>query len=325
MLISILIANFNNSRFLGIALDSVLCQTYQDWEVILVDDGSTDEFERVATKFGDDPRIKIFRNEKNQGCGFTKRRCTGLATGSILAFLDPDDSLDREALRIMERAHRENPNCSLIHSTHYICDRSLMVIRMAGYPRALPTGIPYLLLSDGRIHHFATFKKSAYVLTGGISPLNKKAVDQDLYYQLEETGAVLFIDMPLYNYRIHEGAISNAGKEAEATLWHYAVIRDACLRRIGKLRKVRGKDHAAPTWLTMGREPAYWIKRYRTRYYKIQVFLNFRKKDWAGFIRYLILFSIMGGMNNLMGYIRKFPKEGISLIRRSFVDNYEIK
>src|ERR1700730_15603176 len=101
MLFSILIANYNNSRFLEDALQSVLCQTYTDWEIILVDDGSTDQFEEVADKYKPNHRIKIFRNEKNAGCGSTKRKCAEKASGSLLAFLDPDDFLHPDALKIM--------------------------------------------------------------------------------------------------------------------------------------------------------------------------------------------------------------------------------
>lgn len=304
MLFSILIANYNNSRYLETALASLQAQTCQDWEVILVDDASTDEFSAVIARWGYDERIKVFRNQRNEGCGFTKRRCAALASGSLLAFLDPDDALIPEALAIMEEAHANNPACSLIHSTHYICDPLLRVNRIAGYPRALPANTPYLLLGDGSIHHFAVFKKACYLRTEGLSPLNKKAVDQDLYYKLEETGGILYLDKPLYYYRIHAGSISNAGKERDATLWHYAVIMEACLRRM-KERPQR--------------------KAYRTRYYKIRVFRSFREGRYMDFLYSLIVFPFAGGWENMVSYVRKLPKEGIALVKRSLADDYEIK
>jgi glycosyltransferase involved in cell wall biosynthesis len=305
MLFSILIANYNNARYLGTALASLQAQTCQDWEAILVDDASTDDFEEVISVWREDKRIKVFRNQRNEGCGYTKRRCVELASGSLLAFLDPDDALDPEALAIMEQAHALHPECSLIHSTHYICDAQLQVKRIAGYPRALPKGMPYLLLNDGSIHHFATFKKACYSATEGLSPVNRAAVDQDLYYKLEETGDVLYIDKPLYYYRIHEGAISNAGKERNASLWHYSIIMDACQRRMKHVGKLR--------------------KTYRARYYKARIFRSFRKRKYADFLYSLMIFPFAGGWENLVSYSRKLPKEGIGLIRRSLVDDYEIK
>ena len=234
-----------------------------------------------------------------------------MARGSILAFLDPDDALAPDALEIMVGEHRLHPECSLIHSTHYICDARLNIQRIAGYPRPLPAGTPYLMVSDGSVHSFATFKKACYDRTEGISALNKVAVDQDLYYKLEETGQVLFIDKPLYYYRIHEGSISNAGKERVAALRHYAIIREACQRRRRQL------DPADPATRA-------WRRAYRTRYYKILIFQSFREKRWLQFFCGLSIFPFVGGGANFIAYLRKLPKEGMHLLRRSFVEDYKI-
>jgi glycosyltransferase involved in cell wall biosynthesis len=304
MLFSILIANYNNSRFLDTALASLQVQTCTDWEVILVDDASTDDFEKIIAGWRWDRRIRIFKNARNEGCGYTKRRCAELASGSLLAFLDPDDALTPGALAVMAEAHRQHPSCSLIHSTHYICDPELNVRRVADYPRALPPDTPYLLLSDGRVHHFATFRKASYRLTEGLSPLHRKAVDQDLYYKLEEVGKILFIDQPLYFYRIHAGSISNAGKERETSCAHYSIIMAACLRRM-KNKEVK--------------------KIYRTRYYKVRIFRSFRERRYLDALYSLMIFPFAGGWSNLAGYLRKLPKEGFALVRRSLVEDYEIK
>jgi len=308
MLFSILIANYNNSAYLGTALESLQTQTCRDWEAIVVDDASTDDFEKIIGRWTLDKRIKIFRNQRNEGCGYTKRRCAELASGSLLAFLDPDDALSPGALKMMAEAHALHPECSLIHSTHYICDEALHVVRIAGYPKSLPVGTPYLLVGDGSIHHFASFKKTCYDRTEGISPVLKKAVDQDLYYKIEEVGEILYIDEPLYYYRIHAGSISNAGKERAATLWHYSIILEACRRRIGKV------EH-----------PASLRKAYRARYYKIRVFRSFRQRRYIDVIYSLMIFPFAGGWKNILSYAAKLPKEGLALVRRSLIDDYEIK
>ena len=319
MLFSVLMANYNNSRYLDTAIRSVMAQDHSDWELILVDDGSTDGFSEAIAPFKDDERIKIFRNTGNYGCGYTKSKCAAEASGVLLGFLDPDDALSPDALSSMVAAHRENPGCGLIHSTHFICDEHLSASRIADYPRSLPAGTSYLLLNDGRIHHFASFSKRHYERTEGISPLNKRAVDQDLYYKLEETGEILFVDKPLYYYRIHRNSISNSGNEADTQLCHYAIIEEACLRRI----------HAGQSGLWVeggtGVLGMGMLKKYRTRYYKTRLFHSFRRRRWLSFIGNFVAFAVMGGMGNLVGYVRKFPAEGISLLRRSFVDTYEIK
>jgi glycosyltransferase involved in cell wall biosynthesis len=312
MLFSILIANYNNSTYLKTALESVLAQTYTNWEIILVDDCSTDNFAVVIEEYMSDERIKLYQNGRNRGCGYTKRRCASLANGDILGFLDPDDALQPEALEILCIAHQNNPKASLIHSTHYICNEDLVHVRVAEYPKSLPPGVPYLFLNDGSVHHFASFKKSCYQQTHGISPENKKAVDQDLYYLLEETGSILFINRPLYDYRIHENSISTTGKEWESTLWHYQVIQEACMRRIQQQKLLKNGDK-------------YWIRKYRTHYYKIAIFSNYRNKRWLPFLSTLFIFPFVGGFGNILSYTAKLPKGGIKMIRRSFHYDHQIK
>jgi glycosyltransferase involved in cell wall biosynthesis len=314
MLFSVLMAHYNNARFLVHSINSVLAQNYTNWEIVLVDDGSTDEFETVIQAFKNDPRIKIFRNGKNRGCAFTKRKCVEKSSGELAGFLDPDDRLHPDAIQIMVDAHIQRFDCSLIHSTHYICDEAMRIIRIAEYAKALPAGTPYLLLNDGSVHHFATFKKSCYNKTTGIFCPKEidKAIDQDLYYLLEEEGAIFFIDQPLYYYRVHQGGISTMGKEGITTMAHYAIIEAACLRRLEKL-----KGGNLP-------EKKYWIKKYRTRYYKIKIFNSFRRKTWGRFCFSLLMFPLVGGMQNLIQYARKFPTQGMALIKKSFVEDYKI-
>jgi len=313
MLFSVLIAHYNNTRFLSACIKSVLSQSYGNWEIILVDDRSTDGFELVINSFSDN-RIKVYRNDKNMGCAYTKRKCAEKAAGNITGFLDPDDMLAADAISIMMVAHAQKPFCSIIHSTHYICDESMNIIRIADYVKALPLKTPYLLLGDGRIHHFATFKKSNYDNTSGIFPVRKidKAIDQDLYYLLEEEGEVFYIEKPLYYYRIHQGGISTLGKEALSTMAHYAIAEEACLRRITKLKK--SSQHDA----------GWWIKKYRTRYYKIKILNSYRNKKWIRFLCAMMVFPFVGGMENVLSYSRKLPKEGAALLKKSFVVDYKI-
>lgn len=307
-------ANYNNSQFLEEALKSIFEQSYTNWEVILIDDASTDDFEDVISKFRDNDRIKVYRNTRNKGCAYTKSRCIEKAKGIIAGFLDPDDTLHPDALKIMIEAHTQKPGCSIIHATHYVCDDKLNIKKLATCTKALPENTPYLLLNDGSIHAFATFKKVCYDRTDGISLIRNedKAIDQELYYLLEEEGDVFFINSPLYYYRIHKGSISNMGNERATTNAHYSIIEEACLRRIKKLKQVKQPD------------AKYWIKKYRTRYYKISIFNSFRRKRWLHFFICLVVFPFVGGLENLNNYFRKIPKEGFSLIRKSFANSYKI-
>ena len=71
-LFSVLIANYNNARYIEESIESVFNQTYSNWEIIIVDDDSNDNSIKLLEKFKNEDRIKIYKNEENKGCGYTK-------------------------------------------------------------------------------------------------------------------------------------------------------------------------------------------------------------------------------------------------------------
>jgi len=91
-LVSIIIPTYNTEKFIGDTLQSVQNQTYQNWEMILVDDASTDRTVSVIEEFAkNDSRIKLFKLEKNSGNGFARNIALEKASGKYIAYLDADD------------------------------------------------------------------------------------------------------------------------------------------------------------------------------------------------------------------------------------------
>jgi len=202
---SVLIASFNNEKYLDIAIKSVLQQTYQDFEIIIVDDCSTDNSFFILDKYKNDNRFVIEILPKNSGCGFTKKRCVELAKGELCGFLDSDDALAQNALEDMVQVHSENPNASLVSSCYYKCNDNLKIM----YLRKLKLDCKDFLYANDIDLHFASFKKELYLKTSGINPEFKRAVDQDLYLKLSEVGNFVYIPKYHYYYRMHIGGISN--------------------------------------------------------------------------------------------------------------------
>ena len=91
MLVSVITASFNSEAVIADAIHSVLGQTFSDWEMIIVDDGSTDATVKVVEKFLGDKRIKLHRHSVNMGTVAARNRAIELARGSIIAILDSDD------------------------------------------------------------------------------------------------------------------------------------------------------------------------------------------------------------------------------------------
>jgi len=89
-LVSIIMPSYNTDKFIGESIFSVLNQTYINWELLIVDDCSTDNTKNIVKQF-DDKRIKFFQNEKNSGAAISRNKALREARGKWIAFLDSDD------------------------------------------------------------------------------------------------------------------------------------------------------------------------------------------------------------------------------------------
>jgi len=226
-LFSVLIANYNNGKYLMDAIDSVRQQTYANWEIVLVDDASTDNSEELYGELEKDERIHIYRNEQNMGCGYTKRRCAELADGEFSGFLDPDDVLLPNAIEDSITNLLEHPKCVLSFSRFYICDAEMNVM---GECRVLNLHEKsYFENRDYCPEHFVAFRKEAYDKTEGIDALLKAGVDQDLYFRLEEVGGISIIDRFTYKYRIIDTSVSR--EDRKAYFWNQMARINTCERR----------------------------------------------------------------------------------------------
>lgn len=97
-LVSIVMPAYNNERYVGATIRTVLAQTHRDWELLFVDDASTDKTVEIVESFHD-PRIRIYRNAHNQGAALSRNRALREARGKWIAFLDADDWWHPEKLK----------------------------------------------------------------------------------------------------------------------------------------------------------------------------------------------------------------------------------
>ena len=110
-IVSIITPNFNCSRFITQAIESVLAQTYKNWEMIIIDDCSTDESYKIIQEYAKkDSRIKVYRMEKNSGAAVCRNKAIEFSNGGYLAFIDSDDLWLPEKLEKQLNFMREN-NC----------------------------------------------------------------------------------------------------------------------------------------------------------------------------------------------------------------------
>ena len=107
--VSIVMPSYNTSEYIAQSIQSVLNQTYRNWELIIVDDCSTDDTDEAVNPFLSDSRIRFFKNEKNSGAAISRNKALRVAKGKWIAFLDSDDlwlpeKLEKQ-IRFMETNH----------------------------------------------------------------------------------------------------------------------------------------------------------------------------------------------------------------------------
>ncbi|MFH1154690.1 MAG: glycosyltransferase [Pseudomonadota bacterium] len=213
MKVSVIIPSFNHERYIESTINSVLDQTLDDLEIIIVDDGSTDGSRDVIQKMSCD-RIRLFTQE-NRGTAPTLNRGMDLASGDIIAILNSDDCYAPNRLERLIREMEDNPGTGFVFSGVELIDAAGKVITSGSTHDWLSRARRYydesgdLVLSLLKDNFACTssnflFKKELIRLNGGFSGFRYV---NDLAFIL---GAFRhtrcrFVDEPLLQYRVHDG------------------------------------------------------------------------------------------------------------------------
>lgn len=210
--VSVITPVYNAERFIGLAVNSVLAQTFQDWEMIIVDDGSTDTTPQVLAVYSD-PRIRVLRQVNG---GEAAARNTGLdwAAGEYVAFLDADDLYQPNGLADLASYLDEHLEFGVVFSDGYVCDeqgRTLM--RLADHRPAIYTGniLEPLVLDAGILTvPTCTMTRRQVIDKFGIrfdSNL-KYGTDWDFWIQIARHTCFGYLDRLTCSYRIHSQNIT---------------------------------------------------------------------------------------------------------------------
>ncbi len=131
-LISIIVPIYNSEKYLKRSISSILCQTYKNIEVLLINDGSTDNSIKICQEFSRiDNRIKII-DKKNSGVSNTRNKGIELSTGELIMFVDSDDFIEKDYIEKMYYK-LENLNLDTIVSGMQFCDNKEKIIRKELY------------------------------------------------------------------------------------------------------------------------------------------------------------------------------------------------
>lgn len=133
--VSVIISCYNGEKFIGEAIESVINQTYENWELIIVDDGSTDDSKNIVKSYLADDRVNYLEHSKNRGIAAARNTAIAAAKGRSIAFLDQDDVWLPKKLgkQIEVLENDEKREIGIVYSDAYLVDSNLNII---GYNRA---------------------------------------------------------------------------------------------------------------------------------------------------------------------------------------------
>ncbi len=211
-LVSVVIPTFNRKHYVVDAIDSCLAQTYSNLEVIVVDDGSTDDTEAyIRERYGD--RIRLFAQD-NQGPGIVRNRGIAAAQGEFIHFLDADDRLHQEKIEIGIEAFRRNPDIAVLYTYYqFVASDGTTPIETPPFEEFSDDVFCELLRQTGcRILISSSMVQTAALREiGGFAddPEFRSAEDWDLFLRLAAKFRFHGIDRRLVYRRMHADMMSH--------------------------------------------------------------------------------------------------------------------
>lgn len=214
--VSFIIASYNYGRYVGQTVESLLAQTFEDLEVIVLDDCSPDNSRDVLQKFADEPRVRLIFHEKNQGNIRTYNEGLALARGEFVGIVGSDDyALRADAVARQVAVFDANPKVGFVYSAHTYVDENSRPFRVFqpwsdDYVRDGLSEFRDLAFRNYVPHTGTLVRRTCHEELGDYDLALPHAGDWELWLRVASRYDVGYISEPLYAYRIHGGNMSVA-------------------------------------------------------------------------------------------------------------------
>lgn len=202
-LVSVLMTAYNREKYIAEAIESILASTYENWELIIVDDCSTDTTVKIAKEFEkNDSRIHLYLNEENLGDYPNRNKAAGYAKGKYLKYLDSDDIIFPGGLEYYVQQMEQFPEASI--GILYLRNRELTESFMMSSEDIIRThffnGSLLGIGPSGSI-----YKKKSFDLNEGFDTRFGVASDNYFNIRMASKNPVVLIPKVVFDYRIHDG------------------------------------------------------------------------------------------------------------------------
>ena len=212
-LVSVVIPTYNYGHFVNEAIESVFSQTYKDLEMLVIDDGSTDETQDLLERYLYNPKF-VFVTQKNMGAIVARNTGLLLSKGSYVLFLDADDILKPTAIEKLVFELENQNECDLVvcnytelRSNGHVKERSIVSKISEKWFWSNPARTPFP-------PSVTLIRKTLFSKTGiWDTTLQSPAEDYDLFRRFSINGKLCFVDESLVIKRSHENNLSNQSSE----------------------------------------------------------------------------------------------------------------
>lgn len=197
-LVTVYITNYNYGRFIRQSIESVLKQTLENFEILIIDDGSTDQSRQIIEQYSDHPKITtIF--QQNRGLNVTNNIALRASRGKYIMRLDADDYLDAHALDIMSGVLEREPDAGLVFPDYFLVDDVGGVMDMVRRHN-----FDDVTVLDQPAHGACTmFRKEALLEVDGYDESYRCQDGWDIWVRLIDHFRVQNVNLPLFYYRQH--------------------------------------------------------------------------------------------------------------------------
>lgn len=218
--ITVLMPVYNGERHLKEAIESILNQTFKDFEFLIINDGSTDNSEQIILSYFD-PRIRLI-NQDNQGLSNTLNKGIRLSNGEFVARMDQDDISLNNRLEEQVKFMDANSDIGICGTYAIIINEKGNNIGRAVYPSKHEDIRAQLLFSSSIVHPSVIFRKNIFI-NNNLEYLNGKSEDYDLWLRAENITKFANIDKFLFKYRADSGHSNVLQKQAYLSSAHQII------------------------------------------------------------------------------------------------------
>ncbi len=266
--VSVIMALYNGERYVAEAIDSVLCQTHKRFELIIVNDGSTDRSQTIINQYAErDSRIRVLSQE-NADQPASLNRGLAAARNEWVAVLDADDICMPHRLETQLRTLQQARSVRVLGSYAVRIDHTG---RVHGIRTPRPTSVPEFrrLVKQNAlvtlVHPSAMMHRPTILRLGGYDPSFGAAADMELWSRVSDEHVVVSLPEPLLYYRVHEASMSMSRFFEQRLMLRWIQARQYARRQGSPQPTLEDYQRSEGVWSTLDR-------------------LNHGRKDWAQYL-----------------------------------------